>query len=153
MKIKSLFFVCLIATRSVAHLHAQDSLQKDREAISALRDEQSRAINAQDAGRLLAGVTDDVVYLAPDQREVVGKPALATLLSSTYTKVKTPGTRMVSSEVIVSGDFAYEWGHMEATNKAIRAVNGKYLHVYKRQSGNQWLVARMMFNADSVPPS
>lgn len=131
------------------------SLQRDAEAISALRLDLDAATNARDAERVVGLFTTDAVYLEPDAREVVGRSALTAVLQKAYGQsTSAPEGRRTAQEVKVAGEWAFEWGRLEAVRPALgpsdTLINGKYLHVYQRQADGTWKIARASYNAN--PP-
>jgi uncharacterized protein (TIGR02246 family) len=132
-----------------------DTTQRDVAAISAVRAGLDEAIVARDAAKVVGLFTDDAVYMQPEEREVVGRNALMTFLQDAYTQPgPAPKGRRVPSEVQVAGVWAFEWGRVEAirpaTGGADTWVDGKYLHVYHRQSDGRWKIARASYTSN--PP-
>lgn len=132
------------------------SIQRDIAALSALRLDLDAAINAGDGERVAALFTHDAVYLEPDAPAVIGRTALTTLLQTAYgtTSSSRPKGRRTAHEVKVAGDWAFEWGQLEAIRPEVGGpstwIDGKYLHVYQRQDNGRWEIARASYNAN--PP-
>ena len=117
----------------------------DLEAITALSEENVAAINASDVSTLLGEFTDDVVFLPMDQPPVVGKAAFEAWVRPIYEQYdfEIEGT---IKEVVVAGDWAFEWGLMTGTVRPLAGgedtqIDAKYVYVYERQSDGSWKCA------------
>jgi uncharacterized protein (TIGR02246 family) len=126
------------------------SIQRDGPAISALRLALDAAVNARDAEGVSALFTSDAVYLEPAEREVTGRGALKSLLQKAYGQSSSaPKVRRTAQEVQFAGDWAFEWGRVEAIRPFVGGpstwIDGKYLHVYQRQIEGGWRIARASY--------
>ena len=136
----------LIGSAGCATNFAESNEQaRDLEAITALSEENVAAINASDVSTLLREFTDDVVFLPADQPPVVGKAAFEALIRPVYEQYdfEIEGT---IKEVVVAGDWAFEWGLMTGTVRPLAGgedtqIDAKYVYVYERQSDGSWKCA------------
>jgi len=131
---------------------------RDLEAITALRKENVAANNAGDVSALLAQFTDDAVLLPPGQLPVRGKAALEAF-SRPFHEQYDVETEQTAEEVVVAGDWAYEWGMLTGTARPLAGgeamqADMKYLYVYERQPDGSWKIAVDIYNNNvpSAPP-
>jgi uncharacterized protein (TIGR02246 family) len=122
----------------------------DLAALASVLREHVDAVNAGDADSVLAGMTDDVVYLPPDQPLLRGKDRLRKLLTPAYEQLDIQ-ISMTAEETVLAGDWAWEWGHLSGSmgpkaGGQATEVDGKYFYVYRRQGDGSWRIARDIFN-------
>ncbi|MDP1913337.1 nuclear transport factor 2 family protein [Brevundimonas sp.] len=115
------------------------------------------AINSNDTETLMALLTDDVVYQAPNMPEVVGKPAAREWVAGYFGAYRTQWEK-TSLDFIVSGDWAFERYAYRSTDtdKATGAVTtdvGKGLNVYRRGTDGVWRIARDSWSSNGPPPA
>jgi ketosteroid isomerase-like protein len=92
-----------------------------------------------------------LVYLLPEKRELIGKSAFTAFLRETYERPEpVPKRRTTASEVKVVGYWAFEWGHVESVRPGSDGAkhwgDGRYMHVYQRQTDGRWQIARACYN-------
>ena len=81
MKQRSMVAVALwIACRSITAAQAADHPRGTSAKTPDVHEAYVEAINSNDVGRLLAMMTDDVVFLAPNAAPIIGKVALQSWL-------------------------------------------------------------------------
>jgi ketosteroid isomerase-like protein len=88
-----------------------------KQAIAQVRAEHVCAVNTTDVDLLLKGMTDDVVYIAPEQPPVRGKEALRAFIAPLHGQASLDIT-MTAESVEVSGAHATEWGSASGLNRA-----------------------------------
>lgn len=123
------------------------------EDILAIRrvceDEWTRVIRKADWDGMASLLTDDVVFLPPDQPIVLGKKAVRVWLES-FPPIKTFTDKEEHTEG--RGDFAWSRGTFEMTvepNPGNRvAMKGKWTATFRKQSDGRWLVASDTWNTD-----
>ncbi len=124
--------------------------EADVEAINQLPATFAAALNAGDLDGILAGFTDDVVRMPPNEPAIIGKESLrsrmqANLDQNTYQLDNPP------EEVQVSGDWAFARGTYTVTvtpkagGESIQ-LEGKYLVVFQKQPDGSWKAARDIWN-------
>ena len=115
------------------------------------------AINSNNLDSLMAMLTDDVVYQAPNGPEVVGKAAVREW-GKAYLDAYTIHWEKRTLDFIIAGDWAFErYGYKEhdvpkAGGAAMDDV-GKGLNVYRRGADGRWRVARDTWNSDLPAPT
>ena len=105
---------------------ADTDVAADLAAINAVRHEHVAAVNAGDLEAMLAGMTDDVVYLPPGQRPVLGKEALRSAVQPYYEQFEAH-LSMDAAETVAAGDWAFEWGH--GSNSLRPLTGGDTVHL------------------------
>lgn len=103
------------------------------------------AVNAGDLARLLALMTDDVVFLNPGQAPV-GRDGFSTNFSAAHQRARVRCTSEVE-EAVVSGELAFTRSRDtlvvtprlagEATQ-----LTGYRITIYRKQADGRWLLAR-----------
>ena len=116
------------------------------------------AINANSVDQIMAVVTDDIVYLAPNTPEVVGRAAVRGWLQAYFTAYKASWQK-TSLEFVVVGDWAFErYGYksVDTPTAGGNAVTdtGSGINIYHRDTDGIWRVARDAWaTAQPVPGS
>jgi uncharacterized protein (TIGR02246 family) len=120
-------------------------LESDQHAIRDVHTSWVDATNAGDLARLLALMTDDVVFLNPGH-EPLGRDGFPAGFLAAHQQFQL---RCLSelNEVVVAGDVAYTRcrDSLLLTPRAggeDRALAGHRLTVYRRQPDGRWLLAR-----------
>ena len=129
---------------------AERDAATDRQQLAKLLREHVDAVNASNVEAILAGMTDNVVYLAPGQPPVLGRDALRKVMEPFYGS-NDAQVSMRAEETVVAGDWAWEWGHLSGSihPKIVTqatAFEGKYLYIYQRQRDGSWKIARDIYN-------
>lgn len=126
---------------------------QDREGIAALQKHEIAASMAFDVNALLDLWTDDAVLLPPRHDPIMGKAALRRLLEEKkqqYTNYDMLACNEEWNEVMVVGEYAYQWGMVSYRMKpptgseiagAVHAVR-----ILKREEDGYWRVARAIWN-------
>jgi ketosteroid isomerase-like protein len=115
------------------------------------------AINSNSLQSLLAIVTNDVVFLSPNEPVLVGKDAVRAW-SQEYLKVFTIHWDKAVSEFTVAGEWAFERYSYKQNDKprgggASVTDTGKGLIIYHRDADGKWRVARDAWNSDLPLPA
>lgn len=146
---KSIPALCAVALLAACNEGRRDELL-DRAAIDSLRAEHVRAVNSRNADLLLSGMTEEVVYLAPDLAPVLGRQALDALIRPLYQQF-APAITMTPKEVVVNGDVAFEWGclggHIDRVGGGEPILNsGKYVFIYRWAPATGWKTTHDAYN-------
>jgi len=117
--------------------------------LDRTRNDYVEAWKAADAGRITGLYTDDGVVMVPDRPPVVGRPAIADHFEGFFTQFDALDFQLASSEIVVTGDWAFDRGTYRWTTKpkkggAPRNEGGTYLVILRRESDGRWRVARDM---------
>lgn len=122
------------------------------EAIAALHQDAVPLFNAKDVDALLELWTDDGVYLPPGEPALHGKDAIR----GYYERFQGTVESLVSDEIEVAGDWAYERGSVtvlappaSGEGAGPTRVSAKYLDIWRRQPDGSWKVARAIWNLDA----
>ncbi len=114
------------------------------EAIAAVRTEHVEAVNSTDVEFLLKGMTDDIVYLAPQLAPIRGKDELRRFIAPIYAQASI-NIEMEAESLEVSGERAVEWGKVRGTlalgGGDSEPVNLTYLFVYRLDPDGRWRIS------------
>jgi ketosteroid isomerase-like protein len=111
------------------------------------------AINANDAGRVLAVMTEDVVLMPPHEPALIGKAKVRPWVEG-YFGAYAARWEKTSEEFVIAGDLAYERYRYHSFDTAktggVRIEDvGKGLIVYRRGDDGKWRVARDAWSSDN----
>ena len=79
------------------------------EAITQVRNDRVKAVNATDLDLLLKDMSPDIVYLTPGVKPIIGIEALKNFVASIYQEI-SPKIEMFPTEVKLHDSLAVEWG-------------------------------------------
>ncbi len=110
------------------------------------------AINSNSTDAVMAVLTDDVVYQAPHEPEIIGKAAVRAWVDGYFGAYGTVWKK-TTLDFIVAGDWAFERYAYESTDtpKAggpALTDKGKGLNVYHHDADGVWRVARDSWSSD-----
>jgi ketosteroid isomerase-like protein len=110
------------------------------------------AINSNDLDTLLGMLTEDVVFLAPQEPVMVGKTAVRPWLEGYLKAFKTHWDKPVQ-EFVVNGEWAFERYSYTSTDTpaqggAVVEDTGWGLVIYHRDTDGKWRVARDAWGTD-----
>ncbi len=142
--------------RAVAPAPKAD-IQADEAAIRTLGDQAVAALNANDAAALAAFVTDDVVWMPPNEPPAIGKEAFEALFRASFDEFTFEVTIHPKDELVVAGDWAFARGtYVLVLTPKIGGEpvqeSGKFLEIYQRQPDGSWKYARHIWNTDQPAP-
>jgi ketosteroid isomerase-like protein len=112
------------------------------------------AINSNDVDTLMSDLTDDIVYQAPGEPEIVGKAAVRKWAGAYFGAYRTHWEK-TSIGFTVSGDWAFERYTYKSTDtdkksgKASTDV-GKGINVFHRGADGKWRVAIDGWSSDKA---
>src|SRR5438270_3514240 len=120
-------------------------MSDDERAIRELIRSWLTATTAGDIDRVLALVSDDVVFLTPGQ-EPFGKEAFAAASRASAGKVRVEATGDVQ-EITIAGDTAYCRTRLDVTVSPAEGgepgrLSGHTLSILRKQSDGRWLLTR-----------
>ncbi|MDA2931041.1 DUF4440 domain-containing protein [Acidobacteria bacterium AH-259-O06] len=129
----------------------------DLEAINGLREEYIATANAGDVDGWLATLTDDAVFMPPNEPAVTGKEAIRSWVVKSFFDPFDIQLSLSHEEVEVAGDWAFVQGPFSysLTPKAGGEVieeSGKFIDILKRQSDGSFKYARAIWNSDNPLP-
>ncbi|MBW8771430.1 MAG: nuclear transport factor 2 family protein [Gemmatimonadetes bacterium] len=133
---------------------AADSAARDSAAHQA-HVNYVRVINSNDIDSLASMFTDDVVFLAANDKPIVGKAAVRAWADGYYKAFHTKWDKP-QREFVVSGDYAFE--RYDYTSTDTPKAGGKPIVdtgwgfvVYHHDADGTWRVARDAFGPDHPP--
>jgi ketosteroid isomerase-like protein len=120
--------------------------------IRAMDEEFMRNAEAGNAQALVeAFYAEDARVLPPNHPVVGGKSAIREFFGSGLLPV-LKSLKLDTTHIEISGDLAYAVGNysmkMRAEGGGETADKGKYVVVYRRQSGSEWRAVADMFSGD-----
>ena len=110
------------------------------------------AINSNDVERMLAMLTDDVVFLAPGAPPMIGKDTLRPWLTGYVEAFETRWDKPVE-ELVVCGEWAFErysFSHVDTPRAGGDPIRGSGwgLLIYHLDADGVWRVARDAWGSD-----
>ncbi len=123
-----------------------DSHARDEKAIRMLLNRWHRAMGAGDLAALLSMISEDAVFLAPEQAPLRGRVAFAQELAA-LTESRTIRSSAEIEEVLVSGDLACCWATSTVTTTprdgtAPTVRRGSVLSIFRKEFGGHWVLVR-----------
>lgn len=120
-------------------------MKADEQSIRELHSAWICAVNTGDLARLLAWMTDDVVFLGPGQAPF-GRDEFSANFSAAHQQLGID-CRSELEEVVVVGEVAYTRSRdalsvMPRTGGAATQFAGHRITIYRKQPDGRWLLAR-----------
>lgn len=134
---------------------ADDGASDSRSAQAIVDEAHGRyvtAINTNDVDKIMAVMTDDVVFLPPNGPRMVGKDTIRPWVAG-YVEAFDSRWKKTTLESVAFGDWAFEQYSYESADtpkgggETMRDV-GKGLIIYHRDNDGVWRVARDAWNSD-----
>jgi uncharacterized protein (TIGR02246 family) len=131
--------------------------QADEAAIRRTLADLERRINQGDAG-FVDVFAKDAVIIAPSAPDIVGYDAIRRVYEDLM-KQALLTVHFATSEIVVSGDLAYEHGTYtlrivdKISGKMLQDARNKHIHILKRQPDGTWKTWRMMVSAAEPAPA
>jgi uncharacterized protein (TIGR02246 family) len=135
-----------------------DTVGADVAAIKEVSAAIDRAFAAGDAAALAALVTEDAIWMPPEEPAISGRAAVETRYNSLFAELRDQFTDVAHSlevvEVRVCGNWAMARGRyrLELTLPTVPqpiVITGKNVHTYLRQPNGSWLIASDIWNSDA----
>ena len=129
-----------------------------REAASHAHTAYLDAINANDHGQVLAMMTDDVVFIAPNSPAIEGKDAVSPWVAGYFEAFKTRWQK-TPVEFVVAGDWAFERYSYRVVDTPraggpTLVDTGNGINIYHLEEDGVWRVARDTWASDqALPPT
>ena len=110
------------------------------------------AINSNDTEMLLADLTDNIVYQAPNEPEIIGKDAVRKWVADYFGAYQTKWEK-TSIGFTVIGDWAFErysYKSKDVDKKtgAVTTDKGKGINIFRRGPDGKWRVAMDAWSSD-----
>ena len=152
-----LFVLCVVAVLTAACAPAaQVDIEAEQAALMERDKAWAEAASDADAEGMVSFLADDVTVLQDDGARLDGKEASREMWENI---VGLPGFALAwePTEAVVakSGELGYTVGTSEFTVNGPDGnpvtTSGKYLTVWRKQSGGEWMVTADIFNNDAPP--
>ena len=136
----------IILLTACATSMSQADIQKNADIFAA-------AASHGNVDGMLALYADDAILMPPGAPAMRGKDAIRQFWTG-FTSLGAIDAKLVTDDVMQSGNLAAETGHFELTitpkSGAPIKDSGKYLVVW-RNSGGEWRIVRDIFNSSVAP--
>jgi uncharacterized protein (TIGR02246 family) len=119
----------------------------DETSILEVRHRHLDAGLAHDIDALVETFTEDGVELPPGSPAIVGREAYRAHCEVLLQHAGEFSWNFDIAELVVTGDWAFEWGTFQFTAGDGSEDKGKYLWVYQRGADDQWRFARTIYNS------
>ncbi len=136
--------------------------EKDLAAIEELHRRDMAASKAGDFETLRSIITDDAVMMPPGVHPTRGREAIERGLSrmaEAMSGVEVLEYVLDFEEVVVCGDYAFEWGHIrgamrarDASEAEVERSTYKVMRILRRQPDGAWKVHRSIWNDAPAEP-
>jgi len=129
----------------------------DRDAILVLLDRWREATSTKDIPKILALVTEDIVFLPSSIPPVRGKAAVEELYRNAFAQYSRIEQQAAVEEVEIAGQWAFLWGTDELrllpeSGPEVH-MKGKGLSILKRQPDGGWKFWRGINNMTVQKPA
>lgn len=124
-----------------------DAAARDVAVVSA---RMSRLVEAGDVFEILSLLGEGLVFMPDGSPPLVGKSAYFNWASSFQAQFAV-NIRIVSHEIVVDGDHAFERGEVHEkytsrTNGGVSTFDGKFLRTFRKNSSGDWLIVWALWN-------
>lgn len=159
MKLFHILFLPLIFTLFLTCTNetppTEQSIEKDKEMITAVSDARAEAFNNSDAAGIAEHFTEDAILMAPGVPAMEGREAVRDYYQSIFDEYETE-LDSYYEEIKIDGDLAY--GRGVATVRLV-PKNGaesmestsKYLNILQRQPDGTWKTTHDIWNSSDTP--
>jgi len=135
--------------------------QQELDAIARLHERDMEASKSGDFKTLRSLMSDDAVMMPPGQHWIRGTEALdenRRRMEEAMRDVEVTAYSLDFEEVVVLGDYAFEWGTIrgamrpKSADPSVPAESSSYkvLRILKKGADGEWLVHRAIWNSN--PP-
>jgi uncharacterized protein (TIGR02246 family) len=150
--------VLMLAPMPARSQTACDTVGTDVASIREISTAIDRAFAAGDATALAGLVTEDAIWMPPEEPTITGRAAVEKRYANLFSELRKRFTDVAHSlevvEVRVCGDWAMSRGRyrLELTLPTVPrpiVITGKNMHTYRRQSDGGWLITSDIWNSDA----
>jgi uncharacterized protein (TIGR02246 family) len=139
---------------------AADPAAEDvRRTIQRRLDAFGAALVKGDAAAAAEVFAPDALYLPAGAANLIGRPAIERHYAARFEAVEIIEARLVSDEVVVAGEWAFERGTNEVVSRKRSAApaprqrsRGKYLTLWRRTGAGEWQILWDMPGPGQHPP-
>jgi ketosteroid isomerase-like protein len=145
--------LCLAGCQAQTEAPGTPDSAEDEAAIRAVLDGIAADFSAGRIEEMFSYYQDDVLVSAPGAPEIIGKQAWRESLDASLPKDVDMGLVFNTAELEISGDLAYERGTYAirigdpATPAQSMTIEGRHIHIFKRQPDGSWKGWRLMENS------
>ena len=129
------------------------NVSAETDAIQRTVQEFVSAVNSGDLNQCLGTLTDDVVFLPPDQPGITGKDAVRVWVKENFFDPFRMMLNLTHDELDVVGPMAYIHGRFALpltpkTAGSSTQMTGKFVYLFRRLPDGAWKFARVIWNYD-----
>ena len=150
-----LFIVAACGPAAVPLAEAPDTTAQDRAAIQGTVEPYTAAFNAGEFDAVVEFYDEQVIWMPVNAPAVAGRGAVRAAIDE-LAALGTPEILIVSDEIIVSGDIAFDRGNYRMTitpeDGDPTESSNKYLSVWRKLPDGSWKIARIMFSSNDPLP-
>lgn len=133
---------------------AGQSIQQDKEAITAVSNARAQAFNQSDASGIAEHFTEDAILMAPGVPAMEGIEAVREYYQSIFDQFETE-LESHYVEIKVEGDLAYGRGVATVTlypkdGTESSVSTSKYLNILQRQPSGAWKTTHDIWNSNET---
>lgn len=151
-----IFFACFSCQQAERVLvEPEEDAEADIQAIKDKIADLNASVNAADLDRLVSLYGDDAVRIPPNESPSVGKDDIRKSARRMFDNMSPREEKDVVESVQVSGDLAVahvKWSSLITPTGGSEPfdVNGDWILVFKRESGNSWRIAYSIWNDETL---
>jgi ketosteroid isomerase-like protein len=122
--------------------------------IQKLSDHMTAMVESGDVQGIMQILTDDVVFLPPNDSAKVGKQDYYKWVIGFQQRYKIK-VSIQSQEISVADHWAYEWGYIQESytpraGGVASSFDGKFLRIFQKQTDGSWKIARATWNSNQA---
>lgn len=103
------------------------------------------AINSNDTETLMADLTDDIIYQAPNEPEIIGKDAVRKWVAEYFGAYRTHWEKTSIGFTVIGAwafeRYTYKSKDVEKKTGAVTTDQGKGINIFRRGTDGKWRVA------------
>jgi len=158
MKLFHIFVLSLIFTLFLSCTNetppVEQSIEKDKEMITAVSNDRAEAFNNSDAAGIAEHFTEDAILMAPGVPAMEGREAVRNYYQSIFDQYETE-LDSYYEEIKIDGDLAYGRGVAKVTlipknGTESSSSTSKYLNILQRQPDGTWKTTHDIWNSNDA---
>ncbi len=143
-------YLILIFVNTLISCNSTKNIEEDKSQIEEIRIQHALIASSGDADSYIKFITEDAIYLIPDEEELFGKENIKNWVAEAFKVASFKITQHPADEIEIMGDVAYVRyrGSIDGTLKSDSSqfqIERKYLDIWKKVNG-VWKVHRHMWN-------
>lgn len=149
-----LVLLVVVACNDVDYRGA-DETEADIEAITGLYEKWASALKSGDAQAYIENLTDDAVWMPPNEAALEGKVAIRDWLAALFEQIRVEEIVITHDEISVAGDLAldrasFNWTLVPLDGGEPFIAKGKYIIIWQRQVDGSWKASHDIWNSNEM---